>query len=231
MDERKTPDCSFEPDIPRPAGWRYKSRKIGNFSTSWYASPRIQLGMVAFVCFLCPGIFNALSGMGGGGKSDPSLADKMNIALNSTFAVVGFFAGTVVNRVGVRISLSFGGIGYCIYSISLLVSEHAYVPGFNIFAGAFLGVCAGLLWAAQGTIMMSYPIEQQKGRYFAWFWGIFNVGACIENKTVGDGTYIAFILMFAGACGCVCLCDADKVVRRDGSRVILMKHPSWKSEG
>jgi hypothetical protein len=36
---------------------------------------------------------------------------------------------------------SFGGIGYCIYSISLLVSEHAYVPGFNIFAGALLGEC------------------------------------------------------------------------------------------
>lgn len=107
--------------------------------------------------------------------------NNQNIALNSTFAVVGFFAGTVVNRIGVRLSLSFGGVGYCIYSISLLVSEHAYVPGFNIFAGAFLGVCAGLLWAAQGTIMMSYPIEQQKGRYFAWFWGIFNVGACIGS--------------------------------------------------
>lgn len=55
----------------------YKSGSIGKFSTSWYASPRIQLGMVAFVCFLCPGMFNALSGLGGGGKSDPSLADKM----------------------------------------------------------------------------------------------------------------------------------------------------------
>lgn len=33
--------------------------------------------MVAFVCFLCPGMFNALSGLGGGGKSDPGLADKM----------------------------------------------------------------------------------------------------------------------------------------------------------
>jgi MFS family permease len=94
---------------------------------------------------------------------------------------VGFFAGTIVNRLGIRFALSFGGIGYCIYSISLLVSVHKYVPGFNIFAGAFLGVCAGLLWAAQGTIMMSYPTEQQKGRYFAWFWAIFNVGACIGS--------------------------------------------------
>lgn len=94
---------------------------------------------------------------------------------------MGFFAGTIVNRIGVRLALSFGGIGYSLYSISLLVSEHYYVPGFNIFAGAFLGVCAGVLWAAQGTIMMSYPLEKQKGRYFAWFWAIFNVGACMGS--------------------------------------------------
>jgi hypothetical protein len=33
--------------------------------------------MVAFVCFMCPGMFNALSGLGGGGKADPTLADQM----------------------------------------------------------------------------------------------------------------------------------------------------------
>ena len=109
-----------------------------------------------------------------------------NIALYSTFAVVGFFAGTIVNRLGVRLALSFGGIGYTIYSISLLVSEHKYVPGFNIFAGAFLGVCAGLLWAAQGTIMMSYPAEHQKGRYFAWFWAIFNIGCLLYTSDAAD---------------------------------------------
>lgn len=74
--DHKAPVESTEP-VSRPAGWMYKSGSIGKFSTSWYASPRIQLGMVAFVCFLCPGMFNALSGLGGGGKSDPSLADKM----------------------------------------------------------------------------------------------------------------------------------------------------------
>lgn len=36
--------------------------------------------------------------------------------------------------------------------------------------------------------------------------------------------------MFAGACLALFLCDADKVVRQDGSRVILMKNPSWKTE-
>lgn len=185
---------------PRPTGWMYKELSIGRWSC-WYASPPFQLGLVAFVCFLCPGMFNALSGMGGGGRAANHLrlADKMvnaftyialfgvcadpfqNTALYSTFAVVGFFAGSVVNRLGVRWSMSFGGIGYGIYATSLLVSVHTPVLGFNVFAGAFLGVCAGLLWAAQGTIMMSYPPEQNKGRYFSWFWSIFNVGACIGS--------------------------------------------------
>lgn len=39
----------------RPAGWMYKSAKLGPLTIPWYASPEIQLVMVAFVCFLCPG--------------------------------------------------------------------------------------------------------------------------------------------------------------------------------
>lgn len=103
-----------------------------------------------------------------------------NTALYSTFAVFGFFGGSIVNRLGVKYTLSFGGIGYCIYAIALLVSVHStHTGGFSIFAGALLGVCAGLLWTAQGTIMLSYPTEGSKGRYFAWFWAIFNLGGVI----------------------------------------------------
>jgi len=231
-------------DIVLPSGWKYRGRRIAGVNIPWYASPKIQLGMVAFVCFLCPGMFNALGGLGGGGKTDATLADNMNTALYSTFAVFAFFGGTFVNRLGVKWTLAFGGIGYCIYAISLLVSVHASVGGFNIFAGALLGVCAGLLWTAQGTIMISYPNEGEKGRYFAWFWGIFNMGAVIgsliplgqninikTNSTVTDGTYIAFIvLMFGGAVLALMLCNAGDIVRSDGTRVVLMKNPTWQSE-
>jgi len=228
----------------RPAGWKWRARKIGPLTIPRYASPRFQLIMVSFVCFLCPGMFNALGGLGGGGKTDATLADNMNTALYSTFAVFGFFGGTFVNKLGVKGTLAFGGLGYCIYAISLLASVHADVGGFNIFAGALLGVCAGLLWTAQGTIMISYPKESSKGKFFAIFWAIFNAGAVIgsliplgqnihvtANKTVGDGTYIAFIiLMFLGACLALLLCNANDVIRPDGSKVVLMKHPSWQSE-
>lgn len=64
-------------DVPLPAGWKYKQRRIFGFNIPWYASPQTQLIMVSFVCFLCPGMFNALGGMGGGGKTDATLADNM----------------------------------------------------------------------------------------------------------------------------------------------------------
>jgi len=48
---------------------------------------------------------------------------------------------------------------------------------------------------------------------------------------VTDGTYVAFIvLMLIGAILALTLVNAKYVIRNDGSRVILMKHPSWKSE-
>lgn len=229
----------------RPDGWKYRELRIGPIRIPWYASPKTQLTMVAFVCFMCPGMFNALGGLGGGGKADATTADNMNTALYSTFAVFGFFGGSIVNRLGVKYTLSFGGIGYCIYAIALLVSVHSsHTSGFSIFAGAFLGVCAGLLWTAQGTIMTSYPNEGSKGRYFAWFWAIFNLGGVIgaliplgqnihvrTDSTVNDGTYIAFIiLMFIGFLLALLLCNANDIYREDGTRVILMKNPTWQSE-
>lgn len=60
-----------------PTGWKYRQRRIFGRDIPWYASPKVQLLMVAFVCFMCPGMFNALGGLGGGGKTDATLADNM----------------------------------------------------------------------------------------------------------------------------------------------------------
>ena len=233
---------SGEP-ITRPAGWMYKGIKIGKKEV-WYASPIVQLLLVAMVCFLCPGMFNALSGLGGGGQVDASAQNDAATALYSTFAVVGFFSGTIANMLGVKTTLAFGGLGYCIYAASFLSYNHNQNRGFVVFAGAFLGVCAGLLWTAQGTIMMAYPPEDRKGRYISYFWVIFNLGAVIGSlvplgqnlnatgaTSVNDGTYIGLIvLMLCGAILATFLCNADRIRRHDGSKVILMKNPSWKTE-
>ncbi len=59
------------------------------------------------------------------------------------------------------------------------------------------------------------------------------LGENIHSKSgvVTDGTYIGFmILTFAGTMLAWALVDARQVKRNDGSRVVLMKNPSWMSE-
>lgn len=179
------PDYSTTTETPDtlelPNSWKYRRFSILGFKLPWYASPPTQLLIVSLVCFMCPGMFNALNGMGGGGQLDPTANNRANTALYSTFSVVGFFAGTFTNKLGIRTALSFGGIGYSVYVASYLCYNHTANLGFTTFAGALLGVCAGLLWCAQGAIMMSYPPEESKGRYISWFWMIFNLGAVIGS--------------------------------------------------
>lgn len=159
--------------------WMYKTFKIGPWTIPCYASPEVQLFLVALTCFLCPGMYNAVNGLGGSGQLSTHDVDNATVALYSTFAGVGFFAGGICNRIGIKFTLSFGGFGYFLYTCSILSYNHNKNTGFLIFAGALLGLCAGMLWAAQGAVMMSYPTEKSKGKYISWFWGIFNLGAVI----------------------------------------------------
>ncbi|PKY06933.1 DUF895 domain membrane protein [Aspergillus campestris IBT 28561] len=223
--------------------WMYKPIKLGPWTFPWFASPETQLILVSFVCFLCPGMFNAVSGLGGAGQLDKTDVNNANTALYSTFAVVGFFAGSIANRIGLRMTLSIGGFGYFLYVAALLSYNHNKNDGFLIFAGALLGVCGGLLWCAQGAVMMSYPTEQEKGKFISVFWVIFNLGGVIgslvplgqnlhsNTGTVNDGTYIAFLVLMAiGFVLAWVLSDSKYIKRKDGSRVIVMKNPTWKSE-
>ena len=168
---------------PAPKGkpWMYRTPKIGPIKIPGYASPPAQLALVAFVCFLCPGMFNAVNGLGAAGQVDPYDINYANTVLYATFSVVGFFAGSIANRIGLRLTLGLGGFGYFLYIASILSYNHNQNAGFLIFAGAILGVCAGMLWTAQGTVMMSYPPEKSKGKYISWFWMIFNLGAVIGS--------------------------------------------------
>jgi len=241
-----TPDAAtVEGASPMRMGkpWMYKKLKLGPITIPGYATPEFQIIFVAIVCFLCPGMFNAVNGLGAGGQVNAHDINRANTALYATFAVVGFFAGSIANKIGLRLTLGFGGFGYTLYLASILSYNHDQNAGFLIFAGAFLGLCAGLLWTAQGAIMMSYPPEKSKGRYIAWFWMIFNLGGVIgalvplgqnihsKSNSVSDGTYIAFIVLMAfGFLLSTCLCNPYWVRRSDGSHIILMKNPTWKSE-
>lgn len=181
LDRMSSLDPESTDQAPLGKPWMYKPCKVGRWTFPWFASPEVQLVLVSFVCFLCPGMFNAVSGLGGGGQVDAGDVSDANTALYSTFAVVGFFAGSIANWIGLRLTLSIGGFGYFLYVAALLSYNHNQNVGFLIFAGALLGVCGGLLWCAQGAVMMSYPNEKEKGKFISTFWVIFNLGGVIGS--------------------------------------------------
>ena len=100
---------------------------------------------------------------------DPSVQDNASVALYATFASVSFFAGTINNYLRTPVTLAIGGFGYAFYTASWISYNHNANTGFVIATGAILGICASCLWTAQGTVMMSYPMEGQKGRYIGIF--------------------------------------------------------------
>ena len=61
--------------------------------SAFYYNPITQVCLLALVCFLCPGSFNALNGLGAAGRFDSVVNSNSNSAVYSTFTVTAFFAG------------------------------------------------------------------------------------------------------------------------------------------
>ncbi|KZP08266.1 MFS general substrate transporter [Athelia psychrophila] len=209
-----------------------------------YSHPTTQIVMLGFVCFMCPGLFNALNGLGAGGQVDSTVSANANSALYATFAVAAFFAGSINNMLGSRVTLLIGSMGYSLYIGSFLATNiHPHAYPFVLAAGAVLGICAGLLWTAQGSLMMSYPTESEKGMSIGIFWSIFNLGGVVgaavsfaenfhsKENSVGNGTYIAFMsLTVVGVALPLLMLNPRDMIRTDGTKVTAPRHPSWKTE-
>ncbi|CAM8903557.1 unnamed protein product [Rhodiola kirilowii] len=209
-----------------------------------YNSPLVQIALIGFVCFCCPGMFNALTGMGGGGQVDKSANNNANTALYTTFSIFGILGGGIYNIFGPRLTLVTGCSTYVLYAGSFLYYNHFHHQAFAIVAGALLGVGAGLLWSAQGAMMTSYPTENRKGSYIALFWSIFNMGGVIgglipfvmnynrsDAMSVNDGTYIGFmVFMTLGAIISLTILHPSRVVRDDGTKCTNMKYSEVSTE-
>ncbi|XVE73584.1 hypothetical protein DITRI_Ditri11bG0130400 [Diplodiscus trichospermus] len=219
--------------------------KVPGRSSFRYNSPLVQISLIGLVCFCCPGMFNALSGMGGGGQVDPTAANNANTALYTTFSIFGILGGGIYNIFGPKITLALGCSTYVLYAGSFLYYNHHHDQTFAIIAGALLGIGAGLLWAGQGAIMTSYPTSARKGTYISLFWTIFNLGGVIgglipfilnyhreNSETVNDQTYITFMcFMLAGALISFAILSPDRVVRDDGTRCTNIKYSNVTTEG
>ncbi|KAI0699053.1 MFS general substrate transporter [Cerioporus squamosus] len=202
---------------------------------SWYTTPMAQVVLVGITCFATVGMFSAVSNLGAGGLSDVALSDTSNGVLYGVFALTGLVSGGISNLLGPRLTLFIGTLGYALYVGSLWCYQTQGTGWFLIFAGALLGASAALLWSAQGAIMMSYPLEKDKGKAFAIFWAIFQFGSFIGSvialainiksgglSAVSTSTYIAFlVIIFVGVASAFLILPPNRVIRSDGTIVKL----------
>ncbi|TVY43509.1 UNC93-like protein [Lachnellula subtilissima] len=150
-----------------------------------YASSWTQILLISFICFCCPGMYNALA----------------------TAGTALFVVGPLFAWLGPRITFLLGGWTYALYSGSLLNFNHTKNGPFVIASGAILGIGASMLWVVQGAIMTTYVDESQKGRAIAVFWIIFNLGGGVgslaafglnfhsKSGTITNSTYIALMVV------------------------------------
>ncbi|KAF9918207.1 hypothetical protein BX616_009925 [Lobosporangium transversale] len=208
-----------------------------------WTSPLTQVLAVGVICFCCPGMFNALNSMGGGGQLLSNVGQNANVALYTCFAIFGLLSGAIHNKLGPKWTIFIGCACYMLYVGSLLSYNHTRAGAFTITSGGILGIGAGMLWTAQGAMMMAYPREQEKGKYIGYFWAIFNMGAVLgsviafamnyhtETKSLGDAVYATFLaIMGVGTLTALSLAPPSSVTHANGDKIQIQKFPTWTGE-
>ncbi|RMZ80828.1 hypothetical protein DV737_g2878, partial [Chaetothyriales sp. CBS 132003] len=196
--------------------------------------PWSQVCLISFISFCNPGMYNALTGMGGSGQVNSTVTANSNVATHAcTAGAALLLVGAFYKYLGPRLSLLLGGWTYALYAGSLLNYNRTANGSFVIAAGALLGIGAAFFWVAQGTIMVTYTTDATRGRAIGVFWVVFNLGGAIgslasfglnyhsKSGTVTDSTYIAYVvIMLFGWALSIFISSAESLSRKyDGVRI------------
>ncbi|KAL4921343.1 major facilitator superfamily domain-containing protein [Aspergillus aurantiobrunneus] len=200
---------------------------------SFYRRVFFQATVVGLCAFLAPGLYNAMQSTGAGGQQSPSLVMAANSVLGIMMVVTCALGSVVANRVGLKNALIFGTTGYCVYAASLYVNNRYGNEWFVYLGATACGITAGVFWTAEGAIMISYPIDTQRGRYLAYWLtyrnggsivgGIINLAFNYSGKSTGKldwRTYIVFVaLQCIAPLVAFLLSPPERVQRADGRKV------------
>ncbi|KAF8942950.1 hypothetical protein BGZ47_005964 [Haplosporangium gracile] len=204
-----------------------------------------QIVLIGVICLGTIGMFNAMSSIGNAGKHSPT-AQNLAITSSSIAYIIGFLvAGGTYNMLGPRPCAAFGGFTFFLYAGAMYLArddEHSIYPP---LAGVLLGLGAGCIWVTQGAMMMSYPTEDNKGKYIACFWAIFNIGAVLgsalplimnsslytDPDDVSSMTYVVYmVVMGVSTCFAFFLSKPSTIVRDNGEPVIVAKFAGVRAE-
>lgn len=114
----------------------------------------------------------------------------------------------LINRLNFRYALALGTVGYSIYSAALYQNNRHGTQWFIYLGSAACGITAGFFWAAEGAIMLSYPLPENRGKYLAYWLAYRNSGSILggainlafnySGRSLGKldwRTYIVFVVL------------------------------------
>jgi MFS family permease len=104
---------------------------------------------------------------------------QVNAGNSIVFALMGLFcilSPIFVNWIGVKKTLIAGTLGWTVYSAALYQNNRYGTEWFVLLGAVICGLSAGLYWAAEGAIVLSYPEHAKRGRYLALWLGFKNSG-------------------------------------------------------
>ena len=119
----------------------------------------------------------------------------MATALYLSFSFFSFLSPSVTNKLGAKMTMFLGTIGYGgLVAASLVYFENLEekLDCVVILGGVSCGLGAALLWTAQGRLIMQYSDGTDNGHLFSIFWALFNLSSLV-------GGLITFFYFGAGS--------------------------------
>jgi len=170
----------------------------------------IQLGATFTILFLA---YNTAQGFESSVNKNLGLWSLS--VLYFVFSFSNLFAGAIVQKLGEKLSLFFGALGYVIFlAANVYPTFYTLIPG-----AAVIGLGAAVLWTAQGSFMAKCSTEETLGFHSGVFFGLFQMNAVIGNLLaalllhLGKSVHVVFIVLL------ICGVAADLLL-------LLLKNPS-----
>ncbi|KAI1660554.1 major facilitator superfamily domain-containing protein [Daldinia decipiens] len=202
----------------------------------WYRSVFYNATILGLCSFAAPGLWGAMNSLGAGGSQSPYLVNTGNALTFCLMVVSCWLTSSAVKYIGITGALFIGTIGYAPYSAGLYLNNRYGVEWLVIVGAAFCGISAGIFWAAEAAIAISYPEPRNRARMVAYWltWtrigqilgGAVNLGLNIDRNQAGKVSYTVYIIFIAlqasGTLIALLLNKPSKVQRRDGTPVQLV---------
>lgn len=213
---------------------------------AWRHGTLFNAFVIGGVGFMAPGLWNAMNALGAGGAQKPFLVNAANALVFGLMAILCLFGGPIANRIGLSRTLLLGAAGYPLYAAGLYTNNRFGNEWFVLVGAVACGISAGLFWASEGAVALGYPEPAKRGKYMnIWLWfrtgGPLLGGAIVlamnhdanakKKGKVHSQTYLVFIaLQCLSVPLALLLSPPEKVVRTDGTKVIIRAESSFKAE-